>query len=78
MGAIVDTVSPTPVNLLIHTPFATVAQAAALGVRRISVGGMLAKTAWRGFLAAATEIARQGTFTGFVDLPNLNALLDRP
>ncbi len=33
-----------------------------MGVRRISVGGGLARTAWTGFLAAATEIAKQGTF----------------
>ena len=35
----------------------------AAGVRRISVGGALARTAWTGFLAAAKEIAEQGTFT---------------
>lgn len=76
VSAIVAAVSPKPVNLLIHTPFTTVAEAARLGVRRISVGGALAKTAWRGFLDAAKEIAQQGTFSQFVDLPNLNALLD--
>ena len=52
VSAIVAAVAPKPVNLLIHTPFTTVAEAARLGVRRISVGGMLAKTAWRGFLSA--------------------------
>jgi 2-methylisocitrate lyase-like PEP mutase family enzyme len=36
---------------------------AAAGVRRISVGGALARAAWTGFLAAATEIAERGTFT---------------
>lgn len=77
VSAIVAAVAPKPVNLLIHTPFTSVAEAARLGVRRISVGGMLAKTAWRGFLEAAKEIAEQGTFSRFVDLPNLNALLDR-
>jgi methylisocitrate lyase len=75
VAAIVDAVAPKPVNLLIHTPFATVADAARLGVRRISVGGMLAKTAWRGFLDAAREIADEGTFTRFADLPDLNGLL---
>jgi 2-methylisocitrate lyase-like PEP mutase family enzyme len=34
-----------------------------MGVRRISVGGALARTAWAGFLRAAREIAEQGTFT---------------
>ncbi|MBI4898874.1 MAG: isocitrate lyase/phosphoenolpyruvate mutase family protein [Actinobacteria bacterium] len=76
VSAIVAAVAPKPVNLIIHTPFTTVAEAARLGVRRISVGGMLAKTAWRGFLDAAREIAEQGTFSRFVDLPNLNALLE--
>ena len=74
--AIVDAVAPRPVNLLIHRPFTTGAEAAGLGVRRISVGGRLAKTAWRGFLDAAREIAEHGTFSAFQDLPDLNALLD--
>ena len=38
------------------------AQAAELGVRRISVGGSLARAAWAGFMRAAREIAEQGTF----------------
>jgi 2-methylisocitrate lyase-like PEP mutase family enzyme len=76
VSAIVAAVSPKPVNLIIHTPFTTVAEAAQLGVRRISVGGMLAKTAWRGFLDAAKEIAEQGTFSQFAELPNLNGLLE--
>lgn len=77
VAAVVEAVAPKPVNLLINKPFITLAEAAALGVRRISVGGMLAKTAWRGFLAAASEIAERGTFGAFADLPDLNALLDR-
>jgi methylisocitrate lyase len=43
--------------------FATVSELAAAGVRRISVGGALARAAWTGFLQAATEIAERGTFT---------------
>ncbi len=56
------------------------ADAAALGVRRISVGGTLARAAWAGFLPAAQEIADAGTFSRFVDLPNVDALLgtERP
>ena len=50
-------------------------EAAALGVRRISVGGTLARTAWGGFLRAATEIAEAGTFTRFDGLPNVDGLL---
>jgi 2-methylisocitrate lyase-like PEP mutase family enzyme len=75
VAAIVAAVAPKPVNLLINAPFTTVAEAAALGVRRISVGGTLARTAWGGFLPVAREIADAGTFTGFADLPNVDALL---
>ena len=64
VSAIVAAVSPKPVNLLINAPFTTVAEAAQLGVRRISVGGTLARTAWDGFLKAAGEIAEAGTFPG--------------
>jgi 2-methylisocitrate lyase-like PEP mutase family enzyme len=72
--AIVGAVSPKPVNVLINAPFLTVADAAALGVRRISVGGTLARTAWAGFLEAAREIADAGTFSAFERLPNVEAL----
>lgn len=72
--AIVAAVAPKPVNLLINSPFITVPEAAALGVRRISVGGTLARTAWRGFLDAAREIAEAGTFTRFDQLPNVDGL----
>lgn len=75
VSAIVAAVSPKPVNLLINAPFITVAEAAQLGVRRISVGGTLARTAWDGFLKAAGEIAGTGTFSRFERLPNVDALL---
>jgi 2-methylisocitrate lyase-like PEP mutase family enzyme len=71
--AVVDAVSPKPVNLLANTPFVTVAQAASLGVRRISVGGTLARTAWAGFLEAAQQIAAEGTFSRFENLPDVDA-----
>ena len=73
VASIVAAVAPKPVNLLAHAPFITVAEAASLGVRRISVGGTLARTAWAGFLAAAQEIANEGTFTHFAELPNVDA-----
>jgi 2-methylisocitrate lyase-like PEP mutase family enzyme len=73
--AVVEAVAPKPVNLLINAPFLTVAEAAALGVRRISVGGTLARAAWGGFLDAAREIADAGTFTHFDQLPNVDGLL---
>ena len=71
--AVVEAVAPKPVNLLANAPFITVSQAASLGVRRISVGGTLARTAWAGFLEAAQEIADEGTFTRFDGLPNVDA-----
>ena len=74
VAAIVAAVAPKPVNLLINSPFITVAEAMALGVRRISVGGTLARTAWAGFLQAAEEIAAAGTFSRFQHLPNIDAL----
>jgi 2-methylisocitrate lyase-like PEP mutase family enzyme len=74
VSAVVAAVAPKPVNLLANAPFITVAEAASLGVRRISVGGTLARAAWAGFLAAAEEIATEGTFTRFTGLPNVDAV----
>lgn len=74
IAAIVAAVSPKPVNLLINAPFMTVEEAAAMGVRRISVGGTLARAAWTGFLNAAKEIADAGTFSRFDRLLNVDAL----
>jgi 2-methylisocitrate lyase-like PEP mutase family enzyme len=73
VSAIVAAVSPKPVNLLVNAPFITVSRAASLGVRRISVGGTLARTAWAGFLQAAQEIADEGTFSRFRKLPDVDA-----
>lgn len=64
IAAVVIAVAPTPVNVLVGSDFATVEELARLGVRRISVGGALARAAWTGFLAAAREIAERGTFGG--------------
>lgn len=72
--AIVKAVAPRAVNVLVGSDFTTVAELTDLGVRRISVGGALARAAWTGFLEAAKEIASTGTFTHlaravpFVDL----------
>lgn len=64
--AVVDAVAPKPVNVLIGWPTdLTVQDLAALGVRRISVGGALARAAWGGFMRAAKEIAEAGSFAGF-------------
>jgi len=64
IAAVVQAVSPKAVNVLVGGDFTTVAELAKLGVRRISVGGALARAAWTGFLQAAREIAEQGTFKG--------------
>jgi methylisocitrate lyase len=63
IAAVVNALAPKPVNVLMGSDFATVAELAAAGVRRISVGGALARAAWDGFLRAAQEIAEHGTFT---------------
>ena len=66
ISAIVEAVAPTPVNVLAGGPDSlTVGQIAALGVRRISVGGGLARMAWAGFMRAAREIAETGSFAAF-------------
>jgi 2-methylisocitrate lyase-like PEP mutase family enzyme len=64
--AVVSAVAPKPVNVLIGGPSElTVQNLATLGVRRISIGGALARAAWGGFMRAAQEIAEAGTFAGF-------------
>ena len=66
IARVVEAVAPTPLNVLMAWPDdITVADLEALGVRRISVGGALAKAAWTGFLAAAMPLAEQGSFAGF-------------
>jgi len=64
ISAVVRAVAPWPVNVLVTGDFTTVAELAELGVRRISVGGALARTAWTGAIMAAREIADRGTFGG--------------
>jgi 2-methylisocitrate lyase-like PEP mutase family enzyme len=66
--AVVRAVAPKPVNLLLGFPSElTLQDVAALGVRRISVGGALARSAWGGFMRAARLIAEQGSFAGFAE-----------
>lgn len=64
ISAVVRAVAPKPVNVLVSSDFTTVSALAEVGVRRISVGGALARVAWQGFLTAAREIAQEGTFRG--------------
>jgi len=74
--AVVKAVAPKPVNFLNSGAFGfTVDDLAAMGVRRISVGGSLARVAMHAFIRTATEIARDGKFDGFTGLitnPELN------
>ena len=68
IAAVVQAVAPKPVNLLIGAASdLTMQDAAALGVRRVSVGGALARSAWGGFMRAAQQIAEHGRFDGFKD-----------
>jgi 2-methylisocitrate lyase-like PEP mutase family enzyme len=70
IAAVVASVAPRPVNLLVsNAGELTVAEIAALGVRRISVGGALARAAWSGFIRAATLLANEGRFDGFAGIP---------
>ena len=74
---VVDAVAPSPVNVLVGSDFTTVAELADLGVRRISVGGALARAAWTGFLRAAEEIADQGTFAALAAAVHFEAINGR-
>jgi 2-methylisocitrate lyase-like PEP mutase family enzyme len=74
--AVVQAVAPKPVNFLNSGALGfTVSDLAAMGVRRISVGGSLARVAMHAFIRTATEIAKDGKFDGFAGLisnPELN------
>jgi 2-methylisocitrate lyase-like PEP mutase family enzyme len=78
--AVVKAVAPKPVNFLNSGAFGfKVSDLAAMGVRRISVGGSLARVAMHAFIRTATEIAKDGKFDGFAALitnPELNKFFD--
>ena len=65
--AVVRAVAPKPVNFLMSTAAAnlSVADLAEMGVRRISIGGTLARVAWNGFIRSARAIATEGRFDSF-------------
>ena len=68
IAAVVTAIAPKPFNLLVGWPSdLTMQDIAALGVRRVSVGGALARSAWGGFMRTARLIAEQGRFDGFAD-----------
>ena len=68
VAAVVAAVAPKPFNLLVGAASdLTMQDIATLGVRRVSVGGALARSAWGGFMRAAKSIAAHGRFDGFAD-----------
>src|SRR5215207_1577659 len=68
IAAIVRTVAPKPVNVLARGPRTPpVAELAALGVRRVSLGSQLHLVAWGALDRAARTIAERGDFTGLAD-----------
>lgn len=68
IAAVVAAVAPKPVNVLVSGPVGlTMSDLAALGVRRVSVGGALARAAWGGFVRAAKELVEDGRFDGLAD-----------
>ncbi len=78
IAAVVAAVAPKPVNLLVGTASElTMRDIAGLGVRRVSVGGALARAAWAGLMNAARSIVEHGRFDGFAGAASggeLNAL----
>jgi 2-methylisocitrate lyase-like PEP mutase family enzyme len=76
IGAVLKAVAPKPVNVLAAGPGFKVPELAALGVRRVSVGGALARAAWGGFISAARDMMEGGGFQPFQPIApfrNLNA-----
>jgi 2-methylisocitrate lyase-like PEP mutase family enzyme len=68
IAAVVAAIAPKPVNLLVGSASElTLKEISALGVRRVSVGGALARSAWGGFMRAAKLIAEQGKFDDFAN-----------
>lgn len=75
IAAVVAAVAPKPVNLLIGGASGlTLQDIAQLGVRRVSVGGSLARVAWGGFMNAARLMAEEGRFDGLAGAASGNAL----
>jgi 2-methylisocitrate lyase-like PEP mutase family enzyme len=68
--AVVAAVAPKPVNVLVGSASRLSFQALTdMGVRRVSVGGALARVAWGGFMQAARLLAEQSSFDGFAGAP---------
>jgi len=69
VAEVVRVAGPLPVNVVVGSPAFNVRKLEDLGVRRISVGGALARAAWGGLMRAAKEIAEHGRFDAFAELP---------
>jgi 2-methylisocitrate lyase-like PEP mutase family enzyme len=68
IAAVVAAVAPKPVNLLVGAASEfTIRDIAAFGVRRVSVGGALARSAWGAFMRAASLIAEEGRFDALAE-----------
>jgi 2-methylisocitrate lyase-like PEP mutase family enzyme len=75
IAAVVAAVAPKPVNVLVWSADGlSMQELASLGVRRVSVGGALARSAWGGFIRAARRLAESGQFDGFEGAASGNEL----
>lgn len=74
--AVVEACHPHPVNVLVWSPGFTVQQLADLGVRRVSVGGALAKVAWAAAMHSARQILETGSFESFGPLKDMEKMSD--
>ena len=72
VSEVVRVAGKLPVNVLAGGPGFTKHELEDLGVKRISVGGALARAAWGGFIRAAKDIAEHGRFDAFASLPTMN------
>ena len=71
VAEVVRVAGKLPVNVLVGSPGFTRRQLEDLGVKRISTGGALARAAWGAFMRAARDIAENGRFDAFADLPTM-------
>jgi 2-methylisocitrate lyase-like PEP mutase family enzyme len=72
VSEVVRVAGKLPVNVLAGWPGFTKRELEDLGVKRISVGGALARAAWGGFIHAAKDIAEHGRFDALANLPTMN------
>jgi 2-methylisocitrate lyase-like PEP mutase family enzyme len=80
IATMVRAVAPKPLNVLAMRPGLTVAELEDLGVRRISIGGGLARVAWASMMSAAA-LMKTGSFEGLANAASgkeLNAIFRGP